>query len=348
MAKNVNGAFVEFLNKTVNITKMESDKAKASRDYLISQIKNISENGNFLKLAPEFNSFFGSFSRKTQICELDDIDIIIGLNGGELEINGYLWDDITLKLKNECTNKNLINSSDVGFSYAGDIYYLNSNKVKNKLVSQLSNIPQYEKAEIHARGEAVTLKLKSYPWKFDIVPAFYTGDNIDNPYYLIPNGKGKWKKTNPKIEQKRISNINKKFNGIVLTTIRLVKYWNKRGKMPSITSYVLETIVLDYFDQAKHWSIKEDGSTVDYPDVHFKDALLYIGNHIFGKVNDSKGIQGNINNLQLNEMFKIHERALKDYTKASNAVYAEVDEKDNKKSINIWRDIFGEEFPKYE
>lgn len=42
--------------------------------------------------------------------------------------------------------------------------------------------------------------------------------------------------------------------------------------MPTITSYVLETIVLDYFDQASH-NVVDDGKSYDYPDIHFRDAL---------------------------------------------------------------------------
>lgn len=350
MATNVNSAFSEFLNNTVNITKSDSDNAKRSRDYLINQINNISNNGDFFKIASEYNCYFGSFSRKTKICKLDDVDIIIGLNGSELLIEGTEWNNITLKLKDNCTKQMLLNLSDKFSGYwQADNYQLNSNKVKNKLVSELSNISQYEKAEIHARGEAVTLKLKSYTWNFDIVPAFYCdGGQYNDSYFLIPNGYGKWKKTNPKIEQKRISDANVKFNDTVLKTVRLVKYWNRRGKMPNITSYVLETMVLDYFDNASHYITKDDGTTVDYPDAHFRDALYYISNHIYGTVNDSKGIQGNINDLSYDEKYKICQRARSDYEKAKNAVYAEVSEKDNKKSINIWRDIFGEDFPKYE
>lgn len=349
MATNVNSAFNEFLNNEVNISKTDSDNAKSSRDYLISQIINISKNSSFLKLSSQYNCYFGSFSRKTKICVLDDVDILLGLDGSGLVLDGNQWDNLSIVLKDDCQDRNLINLSDSHQYYYGQIFkrVLNSNKVKNKLVSGLSSIQQYEKADIHARGEAVTLKLKSYTWNFDIVPAFYCDGDDNNPYYVIPNGKGGWKKTNPKIEQKRITAANIKFNNTVLKTVRLIKYWNKYGKMPSITSYVLETIVLDYFDTANHCTIK-DGKTVDYPDVHFRDALKYIRDHIFSSVNDSKRIQGNINDLTYEQKNKIYNRANSDYIKAYNAVKAEVVENDNKKSINIWRDIFGDEFPKYE
>lgn len=331
MASNVNTAFSEFLNSIVNVKKEESDKAKKSRDFLLEQIQSVSANGVFLSLAPQYNSFFGSFARKTKIQPLDDIDIIIGLSGDFLQMEGYEWNNITLKVKNDCSDRRIIDSSDKFTQYWGlPIYQLNSNIVKNKLVSALKNIPQYEKSEIHARGEAVTLKLKSYSWNFDIVPAFYCSGN-GVPYYLIPNGYGKWKKTNPKTEQDRLSKLNAKFNGIVLSTIRLVKYWNRRGQMPNIISYVLETMVLDYFTQTNN-SVYSNGKCYDYPDMHFRDALLYIANNIMCSVQDSKGIQGNINTLTYEQRLKIKTRANNDYYKSCNAVNAEIHEKNNHKS----------------
>lgn len=348
MAISVNTAFREFLDSTVNIQKQQSDKAKSSRDFLISQIDRISYGGRFLKLASQYNCFFGSFSRRTKICELDDVDIIIGLSGEDLEIEGTSWDNINLKVKNHDNKKLLSLSQKFDGYWQGPTYYLNSNAVKNQLQFELNNVDQYEHASIHSRGEAVTLKLRSYPWNFDIVPAFYCeGNAFSKPYYLIPNRYGKWKKTNPKLEQERISKLNQKFNGVVLETVRLVKYWNRRGQMPNITSYVLETIVLDYFDQARHYVIKNDGTSIDYVDVHFRDALQYISIHIYNSVQDSKGIQGNINDLKYEEKYKIAQRAGNDYKKAYNAVQAETIEKDIKKSISIWRDIFGDRFPIY-
>lgn len=348
MAISVNTAFNEFLIDTVNTPSSQSDNAKSSREFLKEQINTLSSNKVFFKRASNYDTNFGSFSRKTKIKPLDDIDLIIGLAGSDVTIEGSEWDNLTLKVTDTCTDSLIINASDKFSSYwSADVLHLNSNKVKNKLVSALQTISQYDKSEIHAHGEAVTLKLKSYSWNFDIVPAFYcNGDAYTKPYYLIPNGYGKWKKTNPKIEQEKVSSLNQKFNNTVLSTIRLIKYWNRRGQMPNITSYVLETIVLNYFDQANH-NIYNDGKFFDYPDMHFRDALNYISNNITSAVYDIKGIQGNINNLTWEQKSKIQMRARTDYSKSYNAVAAEMSEKDNKKSINLWRDIFGGEFPQY-
>ena len=263
-------------------------------------------------------------------------------------VEGNKWDDMTISVKDSCTDKLILAASDKFTQYwAPNIYHLNSSKVKNKLVSALQSIAQYEKAEIHASGEAVTLKLKTYSWNFDIVPAFYwKGDYFTKPYYLIPNKYGKWKKTDPRLEQDRVSKLNQKFNNTVLPTIRLIKFWNRRGQMPNITSYVIETMVLDYFDQASH-SMTTYGASRDYCDMHFCNALYYISSNIMYPVQDTKNIQGNINTLTYDQKQKIQIRANNDYKKAKNAVDAELKEKDNQKSIRIWRDIFGGEFPQY-
>ncbi len=346
MATTVNGAFSEFLDKEINIWKGDSDLAKTSRDYLYNQIHNISSKGGFIPLASSYDVSFGSFSRKTKISPLDDIDIIIGLDGKNTTFCKRSWDDIEMQVDENSANTALKKLCD-NKGYYGNIYVINSNRVKNKLVSELSKINNYSKAELHARGEAVTLNLKSYSWNFDIVPAFYC--NYDSKeFYLIPNGKGNWKFTNPKLEQERVSKLNVKFNNTVLSTIRLLKYWNKRGRMPNFTSYVLETVTLDYFDQTSHSIHATDGKDYDYSDMHFSEALNYISNHILGSIQDTKGIQSNINDLDMNARLSIYKRAKSDYEKSKIAIYAEINEKDHKKSISIWRDIFGERFPKYE
>ncbi len=346
MAKNVNGAFEEFFGNYINITKTTNEVAKKSMNYLFEQIHLLSENGYFVKLASKYDLSFGSFSRKTKIKPLDDIDIIICLDGNKTLYTEHSWDNITMKCKDDCNNKLLKDICDKKNNYFNIEYIINSTKIKNKLVSAVKEIYQYSKAELHARGEAVTLKLNSYDWTFDIVPAFFCAQD-NQEYYLIPNGSGGWKKTNPKIEQKRLSDLNVKFNGVVIKLVRLVKYWNRRGKMPNITSYVLETMVLDYFDTANHCN--ESGNiTYDYVDIHFRNFLSYLSNNIFNIVKDSKNIQGNINSLTYEQKSSIYNRAKNDYSKACNAVYAEVNEKNMKKSINLWRDILGEEFPCYE
>lgn len=328
MATTVNTAFSEFMKDYVNLDSSKTETARKSRENLKNNIHDLGDKAEFFNLASQNDLYFGSFSRKTKIRELDDIDMMIGLNGYKTEYRSNSWDNVKMS----------VTSSDCQFYYYRDSDgYISSTKIKNKFVSELKKIKDYYKAELHSRGEAITLELLSYDWTFDIVPCFKCASEDK---YIIPNGKGHWKFTNPRIEQERITRINQKHNGKVLDTIRLVKYWNRRGKMPTMDSYVLETMILDYFDSVS--------TSSDWIDIRFKDVLNYIKNNIWNPINDSKGIEGDINTLTSTERFSLQIRAKSDYDKACNAISAETNEKNHQKSINIWRDIFGSDFPKYE
>lgn len=346
MVKSVEKAFDIFFENQIYLPKNINYIAKNSRKFLIDQIHLLSSQCDFVKLSSEFDLSFGSFARKTKITPLDDIDIIIGIDGTSTFCFEKAWNNMVIEYVKIHKNNMLERVCDTIIKENEIKHFINSTKLKNRLVSALKKIPQYERADIHGKGETVTLKLNCYEWTFDIVLAFKCTDG-DSEYYLIPNGKGGWKKTNPKIEHERLLSLNKRFNGKVIQLIRLVKYWNKNGKMPTITSFVLETIVLDYFSKSKH-SWKGKNETIDIVYMHFKWFLYYLSINIFKEIKDSKGIQGNLNYLRKYERLKIANRALEDFNKAKKAIVEQIYNKNIKKSINLWREIFGKEFPQYD
>ncbi|MCB9222412.1 MAG: nucleotidyltransferase [Ignavibacteria bacterium] len=331
MAKTVNGAFETFLKDKVNLDKDETTKARSSRDWLIAQIGLFQNDETFPKSYSEKDIHYGSFARRTKIRPLDDIDLMICLSGQGGHYNEYS-DKIEITVNPQSNLKALCNDySDI----------LNSKIVINKFLSKLSNIPQYSNAEIKRNLEAATLKLKSYDWVFDIVPCFFTApDALGKTYYLIPDGKGNWKKTDPRIDKEKSANTNQKHSGYVLNVIRVIKYWNKRPTMPSMPSYLLETMILNYYDS------KTDTAS-QFVDLEIGPVLAYIETYIQYQVSDPKGIQGNINNLSWDEITKISNRAKSDKLKANEARRFESNN-DHEKSINKWREILGNEFPKYE
>ncbi len=80
MAYTVWGAFDKF-RKIVDLDATVTQQARTSRNYLFDQIKSLAQNNSdFPKLSGGYLAF-GSFARKTKICPLDDIDILILLNG---------------------------------------------------------------------------------------------------------------------------------------------------------------------------------------------------------------------------------------------------------------------------
>lgn len=326
---SVNEAFNKFLENEVNIDPHKTTTARKSRDWLINRISKFpSEDISFPKGYPEINIFFGSFARRTKIRELDDIDLMIGINGNGAH---YIAHNDYVEIKVDDSSNNLNSLCFDGTNT------LNSRKVINKYLGRLMNIENYKKAEMKRNKEAATLKLSSYEWNFDIVPCFITVKNTnDKNYYLIPNGEGNWKFTDPRIDRERTKNINQSNDGNVLNTIRIMKYWNRYAKMPTIPSYLLETLILNYYSG-------NFNKASSYVDLNIPNILNYISDTIHFSVQDPKNIQGNINNINSEDRTKISEKANDAYHKALQARSLETEEK-HEESIRKWETIFGSGF----
>lgn len=330
MANTVRSAFNIFMKDIVNLDNEKTKLARNSRDNLVSNIRNFKDSKEFFNLYNDIDIFFGSFARKTKIRPLDDIDIMIGLSGDGSTYYEENTDDIKIYVNNEESRL---------YSYCNsNTKILNSTKVINKFIKELKCINNYRHAEMHKNGSAATLQLKSYDWNFDIVPCFITSEDIEGKtYYIIPNGEGNWLKTDPRVDRDYVKKLNKKHDGEILNAIRLLKYWNKRPTMPSMQSYLLESLLLKYFDEEK--SI---GESIE---IIFKDILFYIKENIFYDIYDPKKIQGNLNNLTFEEKYKIREKAYKDYEIAVEAI--ELEKTSHKKAIDKWIEILGCDFPEY-
>ena len=329
MALTVKSAFEKFNKNIVNIDIDKTRQARSSRDWLIEQLKTLpSKIDDFPRLYDEKHIKFGSFARNTKIRPLDDIDLILTFSADGATYSESILYSNTYYIHTDNASQNLKNLSN-------DNGYLSSRRLINKLISSLQEIPQYYRAEIHRKQEAATLELLSYEWNFDIVPAFFTV----NDFYLIPDGNGNWKATDPRVDQARVSSINQKHNGKVLQLIRTLKYWNNRASMPTIPSYLFENIILNFSDLTDN--------LLEY--IHFNLTIFwyYLKRAIYYEVQDPKGFQGNLNILSHDDRTKISLKADDAYNKALEAINFEVQEKDQKKAINKWREIFSNEFPTY-
>ena len=291
-----------FIENTIDLNKNDVEKAYKSRDNLIKNITEILNENLFFNVYEERNLNYGSFENGTKILELDDIDIMICIKANYRTYYDLFPNNIIkiianyydIYFKNECLDNETI--------------FLNSTKLLNLLKNELAKIDDYEKADIHKNKEAVTLKLKSYKWNFDIVPCFFTMPEYDGrEYYLIPDGEGNWKKSDPRIDRENIDKLNE----TQLNIIKLIKYWNKKKKITTMKSYILECMLLEYFNE-----IKNDISIY----YMFKKALKYIYENIFCHICDPKNIQGDLNKLNKEERISISEKAKKCYIICNEAI----------------------------
>ncbi|MBI0066512.1 hypothetical protein H3T50_07480 [Commensalibacter sp. M0134] len=288
----INSALQNLIKKKVNI-QADVTKARDSRNFLFKQINNFSQNNSsMLEFAKKYDTSFGSFSRRTKIDPLDDIDLMIGLNGHLFKYFFKSYEYVTLRPKdifNLGTWNNFIDKNNSGN------LHLNSRKVLKELKRNLQKVPHYEKAEINLHKQAITLKLNSYPWTFDIVPCFY---NLKDNYYFIPNGNGHWMLTNPKTDQDFITNINQNCSGKLLEIIRLFKYWNKQN-YNRFPSYLLEIMIANFFK----YNYVPYNNTYDF----FFNGLYYLQENIGQRVKNSKDFEGNINSLDSSKIKLIKE-----------------------------------------
>ena len=327
MASTVNNAFAEFMKEKVNLDQENTKIARSSRDNLIDNIKGFSGDADFFVVYTDRILRFGSFERRTKIRLIDDIDLMICLSGEGTRT--YIQSGEVFYINgSDADSKNGLMTDNTN--------YLNSTKVINRFISKLSDLQDYSKAEMHKNHEAATLQLKSYTWNFDIVPCFYT----DTDFYLIPDGSGNWKKTDPRIDNERITDINQKHNGKLLDLIRLTKYWNNRKVTLRIGSYLLECMILQKYES-------KEASEKWWIDLEFRDLLNYLSSAILSDVDDPKGIQGNLNSFCLDDRYKISNALTNAYNKAVEASNMENTDKDQKGAITKWGEVLGRDFPEY-
>lgn len=330
MAATVTAAFNQFLANTVNLDPKVTALARASRDWLVGQLNNLAaKHSDFPFPFAERDIFYGSFHRRTKIRELDDIDLISCMHaqgGTYLDTGGVV--QITVRDDSRFASMCFDGTNE-----------LNSRLVINRFVKRLADVPQYAEARIGRNGAAAVLDLASYSWSFDIVPGFFTAPEYDRrDYYLIPDGNGRWKKTDPRIDQDRVTAINQKHSGTVLNVIRMIKFWNRRSTMPSIPPYALETLILTYYNSALSCSA--------FVDIEFGTLVRWLASSVLLPIHDPKGLQADLNTLSREERIAVYVRAQADASVADEARAAEATG-DQKKSIGLWGAIFGPSFPSY-
>jgi hypothetical protein len=326
MASTVNIAFEEFLKDTVRLDSDQAATARKSRDNLIDKLNDFSGDSDFFNLVSNCHLKFGSFARKTKIRPLDDIDLMICISG---EGRTYTQSDDTYYITGiDCDNSNNLLDDNTG--------YLNSTKVINRFIKKLASLSDYNKAEIHKNKEAATLKLKSYTWNFDIVPCWH----MDIDKFLIPDGTGNWKLTDPRIDNQRTTDINQKHKENLLDIIRIMKYWNNRAITYTMGSYLLECMILEVYES----KAEKDNYWVD---LEFRDLLNTLSSKILGSVYDPKGIQGDLNTFSYTARLSISSALSSAYKKACEASSLEITDKDQKAAIKKWGEVLGYAFPDF-
>jgi hypothetical protein len=320
-------AFQKFQHHNVNLSPDSVKKARGSRDYLQEQLIIVRDgNPNFPRITGQFMPF-GSFARKTKIRPLDDIDMLVMLNGIDSQVNEDVW--------TQAVYVQITSDSSPLSPFADDDGWISSTKILGQFKGGLKQVQNYKKSEIKRTGAAVVLNLRSYAWAFDIVPALPVADwSGSTLYYLIPDGKGNWVKTDPRIDQELVTNANQNQNGYLLPLIRLIKYWNLRSRAaPRRASYYLETLLINAFGSGNpaieskvRWSVP--------------CAFRQLASHAISSCPDPKSLGPNLDaDMTWEDKVKIHNAANKHAQYAQNAVHCE-QQGYHEDSIAWWENVF--------
>lgn len=324
----VDSWFSNYVSENINIDSKKSTGARNSRNWLTSNIKDLSQrNENNLELysGSEFALKMGSFARKTQIRPLDDVDqmIIFSAKGSTANLDTPQWNQVFINVPNSAPELKKMDGENG----------LSSIKVLNYLKQLLNGISQYQSADIKRSQQALRLELSSYDWGFDIVPGFRTVDDGQGYYYyIIPNGEGAWEKTDPRIDRQNLNEYQKEASIDLREVVRILKYWRKaHNAVCKLNSYALETMVLNFIDTNPIYSNSRE---------FVESFLLYLSKAVFDSVQDRKGFQGNLNFLDFTARLEIQKKAIyyHDVIKEANKYETE---SMSDQAIKSWTKFFG-------
>lgn len=331
MAYTVGVSFDNFRAEKVDLLREDVQNARRSRDYLESQLTNLAANNtDFPRLGNGYVPF-GSFARSTKVRPLDDIDMMVLLDGRDTRVETFYNHSCLLRITQ---------SSSPCVTFQDDQGYVSSRRILNRIRDNLRTVHNYEKAELKVNQEAVVLKLKSYDWAFDIVPSFavVNSGEAETLYYLIPDGNGHWKKTDPRKDREIVTAVNKTHQKLFLPLVRLIKYWNFFSRnAPRLSSYHLETLLVNGFRFQNPINSVRQG---------IPSAFGELATRVIIKCPDPKQLGPDLDaNISWDIKIRVRDAAYSMANFANTAL--EFERRDeHKKAIETWQSIFPG-FPKY-
>lgn len=246
-AKSVDGAFGQLLNSSINIAEGIRTTASDSHNHLREFLGGEHDRDAAFPciLSKKDNDFLGgSFARHTKIWPLDDIDIYFPLDGYNLVYlqNGNRLPYTVVSDGTVVTNP-LLNSRWMEGSYISSV------KVVAGFASVLKR--HYPNTVVKPDGQSVALKMTQGETSeeeglgYDIVPCFsmQPDDKTQKEFYLMPDGKNGWMRTNPRIDKEIAEDLNVKNNKTYKKVVKILKYWNKERLNSALLSYYIELAI---------------------------------------------------------------------------------------------------------
>lgn len=236
-------AFEKLLAEKINLSASHISEGAKSQNYIRGLLTNKSLEKNNLPWITDGDFLSGSYARGTKIYPLDDIDVMMVLDGTGL-----------FPIQNGAQLDAVVRGGGVMGSpvhqHTNESGYISSIKILDVFKKHLQ--ASYPDSEISKDGQAVNVWLDSKKLGLDIVPCFHIlPSDGSQDFYYIPYGRGSdmWKTTNPKIDQLICDHLHLRFDKKLKPVIKLIKYWNQNYNNGRLRSYHLEAIVWYVFEE---------------------------------------------------------------------------------------------------
>lgn len=255
----MNNYFSDLLSRRIDISSAQRQQGITShnhaRDILHGQ-KNHNQHFPWL-LQNDFLS--GSFARKTKLKPLDDIDVMVVIDGN----NYSAYDQRGVYGTAE--------SSGTDGSPIDQYLDLRGNVRSSVVVSAFAralNQAYPNATQVRADDQAVNVYFDSYGLGIDVVPCFKVipNDPSEHEHYFIPagNGQDSWIKTNPKKDAELVGDVQALHEGRHKQLIKLLKYWNRESNEDRLNSYHLEMMATIAMSELQGNASQNISSTLEY------------------------------------------------------------------------------------
>ena len=232
-----NSALDSFRHAKVDLTDDEMKLGRGLRDLVISGCEGISGTEGFPLLLKGESFLAGSLGRQTQAQALDDVDLYLVMNSGGQ--NFHESDGIWV-LEGQTPGPL---SNDLSLRWLG---WVSADLVLARVAEGLARVPLVTEYNlpVGVNNKRQSAYITYGNINIDISPVVWARfDNRIDRYYM-PQGHGSyaWKRTNPKEDQRRLSTQNQQQDGLLLPTIRMLKWWNDEKNGGRLKGILLETL----------------------------------------------------------------------------------------------------------
>ena len=255
-------AFEQLLESAINISdgirSTASDSHNHLREFLEGENKRDTTFPRVLSIRDD-DFLGGSFARHTKIWPLDDIDIYFPLDGFNLiYMNNGCRLPYTVISDGVLSSNPLLNSRWMVGSYISSA----------KLVAEFASVLKrhYPDTKVKPDGQSVVIRMTQGETSdeeglgYDIVPCFslQPDNNAESPFYLMPDGKDNWMRTNPRIDTEVAEKLHAANNKTYRKVVKIVKYWNKEKFNSILPSYYIELAIAKGYIQKN-----KEGETIN-------------------------------------------------------------------------------------